>query len=208
MVLLPALTLVLGAAALANEAITRLEGAALALAYVAYVAMAAQEGRIGAVRGKEIVRQTSAPLRLPRVALALAGLSLVAAGAALLVEGGVRLLDHTGLAAGFVGAAIVAGLASLQQIFLEVSSLRRERPELATANLFGTVAAFSTGVLGLTALVRPLAVDSAVSSAFLAACILYTVVAVAFLARGRAGRLTGVFVLLVYGAWLALASRI
>ena len=77
----------------------------------------------------------------------------------------------------------------------------------ATGNLFGTVAAFSTGVLGLAALVRPLIVDSAASFAFLAAAALYTFVSTTFLWRGRAGRLAGLTVLGVYGIWLVLAAR-
>ena len=84
----------------------------------------------------------------------------------------------------------------------------RNVPEMATGNLFGTVAAFSTGVLGLAALVRPLAVDSAATSAFLAAAALYAVVAAVFLARGRAGKPTGLAILAMYGLWLALASRL
>jgi Ca2+/Na+ antiporter len=81
-------------------------------------------------------------------------------------------------------------------------------PEIATGNLFGTVAAFATGVIGLAALVRPLEIDSAANSAFIASSVLYTVVAVAFLARGRAGKGIGLIVLAVYGAWLLFAARL
>jgi cation:H+ antiporter len=208
MVLLPALALVVGSAALANEKITRLEGLALVLAYAAYVAIVIQEPMAAVARGKEIQREAAETRAFPPVLLALFGLGLVYLGATILVEGGVRLLSRTGLAQGFVGAAIIGGLASLDEVFLEVLPLRRGMFELATGNLFGSIAAFSTGILGLAALVRPLTVDSTVSSAFLAASVLYTVVAVAFLSRGRAGKLTGVAVLLVYGLWLALASRL
>jgi cation:H+ antiporter len=124
------------------------------------------------------------------------------------VEGGVRLLHHTALTAGFIGAAIIGALAALDEVLLEVLPLRRGVPELATGNLFGTVAAFSTGVLGLAALVRPLVVDSAANSAFLASAALYAVVATAFLARGRAGKLTGVILIALYAIWLAVASQL
>jgi len=91
-------------------------------------------------------------------------------------------------------------------VLLEVLPIRRGMPELATGNLFGTLAAFTTGVLGLAALVRPLVVDSAAASAFIAATVLYAIVATVFLARGRAGKLTGVTVLLAYALWIVWAS--
>jgi len=103
---------------------------------------------------------------------------------------------------------VIGALASLDEVFLEVLPVRRGIPELATGNLLGTVAAFSTGVLGLAALVRPLEVDGAGATAFLASATLYTVVATAFLARGRAGKVVGVAILALYGLWLAFASRL
>ena len=60
----------------------------------------------------------------------------------------------------------------------------------------------------MAALVRPLEVDSAAASAFVAAAALYAVVAAVFLARGRAGKLTGLVVLAGYAGWIVWASRV
>ncbi|MGH2696110.1 MAG: calcium/sodium antiporter, partial [Actinomycetota bacterium] len=84
----------------------------------------------------------------------------------------------------------------------------RGAPELATGNLFGTLAAFTTGVLGLAALVRPLEIDAPGSVAFTGVAALYAVVATVFLARGRAGRLLGGFVLASYAAWLVWGASV
>ena len=208
MVLLPGGTLVAGAAALADRVVTRFEGVALIGAYAIYLGIVVLEGAGAEARAEEIVKEAEEGPRLPPLVLLLGGLGLVYAGATVLVDGGVRLLSHTALAAGFVGAAIIGALASLDEVFLEVLPVRRGFPELAIGNLFGTVAAFSTGVLGLAALVRPLQVDGAGATAFLASAALYSVVATAFLARGRAGKLVGVSILALYGLWLALASRL
>jgi Ca2+/Na+ antiporter len=81
-------------------------------------------------------------------------------------------------------------------------------PELATGNLFGTIAAFTTGALGLAALIRPLAIDTAASSAFLVIAVLHAVLSVVFLARGRAWRATGVVLVTAYAMWLTFASRL
>ena len=208
MVLLPAVTLLAGAAALADRVVSRPEGGALIGVYGIYLGIVIIDGRGAQARAEEIVREAEEGPRVPPSVLLVGGLALVYAGASVLVNGGVRLLSMSGLAAGFVGAAIIGALASLDEVFLEVLPVRRGIPELATGNLLGTVAAFSTGVLGLAALVRPLEVDGAGATAFLASAALYTVVATAFLARGRAGKVVGVAILALYGLWLAVASRL
>jgi cation:H+ antiporter len=101
-----------------------------------------------------------------------------------------------------VGAAVIGVLVSLDEVLLEVLPIRRGTPDLATGNLFGTVAAFCSGVLGVAALVRPMAIDSAAGLAFLGAAVLYAIVATVFLARGRAWRGVGVTVLALYAVWL------
>jgi cation:H+ antiporter len=208
MVLLPAVTLLAGAAALADRVVSRPEGGALIGAYGIYLGIVIVDGRGAQARAEEIVREAEEGPRVPPLVLLVGGLALVYAGASVLVNGGVRLLSMSGLAAGFVGAAIIGALASLDEVFLEVLPVRRGIPELATGNLLGTVAAFSTGVLGLAALVRPLEVDGAGATAFLAAAALYTVVATTFLARGRAGKVVGAAILALYGLWLGFASRL
>ena len=208
MVLLPAVTLLAGAAALADRVVSRPEGGALIGVYGIYLGIVIIDGRGAQARAEEIVREAEEGPRAPPLVLLVGGLALVYAGASVLVNGGVRLLSMSGLAAGFVGAAIIGALASIDEVFLEVLPVRRGIPELATGNLFGTVAAFSTGVLGLAALVRPLEVDGAGATAFLAAAALYTVVATTFLARGRVGKVVGVAILALYGLWLGFASRL
>jgi len=166
-----------------------------------------RDGRALRARGEIIEREAEEGPRIPSWLLLVGGLGLVYLGANLLLDGGVRVLHRTGLSAGFVGAAIIGGLAAADEVLLETLPVLRGMPEMATGNLFGTVDAFSTTVIGLAALVHPLAVDSAATSAFLAAAVLYTIVAVAFLARGQAGRLVGLLVLAAYGLWLALSYR-
>lgn len=208
MVLLPGAAVVAGGLAVSDLLVTRAEGAVLVAAYLAYVAFVLQDGRGAKARAEEVQRGAAEGPRLPPPVLLVGGLALVYVGATVLVSGGVRILDRTPLQAGFVGAAIVGALASLDEVFLEVVPVLRGLPDLATGNLFGTVAAFTTGALGVAALVRPLAVDSATTTAFLALAVVYTVVATVFAARGRAGRITGALLLGVFTLWLAYSSRL
>ena len=208
MVLLPALALATGAMAIADQVVTRFEGAGLIGIYLVYIGAVIREGRAAQKRAEAIEREAQEGPRMPPVLLLFIGLGLVYFGATVLVDGGIRILDRTSLAAGFVGAALIGALASLDEVLLEVLPVIRGLPELATGNLFGTVAAFATGVIGLAALVHPLDVDSAGASAFIAASVLYTVVALAFLARGRAGRGVGLIVIAIYALWLVFAARL
>jgi len=208
MVLLPAAALAIGAVALSDSVVTRPEGFALVAVYVLYVNLVVRESRAARVAAERIEREAREGPGLPIPVLLVAGLALVYLGATVLVSGGVRILHRTSLSAGFVGAAVIGALASADEVLLEVLPVRRGMPDLATGNLFGTVAAFSTGVLGLAALVRPLEVDSAAASAFVAAAALYAVVATVFLARGRAGKLTGLVILAGYAGWIVWASGV
>lgn len=205
----PAATLAVAAGVLADDRVTRPEGALLVLVYAGYVGLVVREGRAIRARTAEVEREAGEGTAAGRAGLlAILGLAAVTGGAWMLVEGGVRLLAHTDLRAGFVGAAIVGTLASLDEVLLAVLPVRRGVPDLATGNLFGTVAAFSAAVLGLAALVRPVAVDGPAGLTFLAAAALYAAVAAAFMARGRGGRLLGALLLSCYAAWLAFAATL
>jgi cation:H+ antiporter len=211
MILAPAVLLVAAAAALFDRFVGRLEGGLLVTLYAAYVGLVIRSGyRYAQERGEELVRESAEGPRAPvlRAALAGAGLALLVAGAWVLLSGGTRLIRETGLLPGFVGAAILGILVSLDEVLLEVLPIRRGTPELATGNLFGTLAAFCSGVLGTAALVRPLDVDSGGAMAFLGAAFLYAVIATVFLLRGRAGRVLGALILVCYAALLLATSVI
>jgi cation:H+ antiporter len=204
MVIAPAGAVVIAGFSIADLYVERLEGGLLLLLFAAYVALVVQQGRLARARAERMEREAEeAPRsRMVMAAFAVGGLALLAGGAFVLVEGGTRFFEATALSAGFVGAAVIGVLVSLDEVLLEVLPVRRGTPDLATGNLFGTVAAFCTGVLGTAALVRPLAIDSGAALAFLGAAALYAIVATVFLARGRAWRGLGVTVLAVYAVWL------
>jgi cation:H+ antiporter len=206
MVVAPAASMTAAAAALFDRFVSRPEGAFLLALYVVYLVLVIRQGGVVEERTEALETERATGLRL--ALLTLGGLALLYVGATLLVAGGTRLVDRTTLAAGFVGAAIVGTLTSLDEVLLEVLPVRRGSPDLATGNLFGTLAAFTTGVLGLAALVRPLDVDGAANTAFLTMGFLYAVVSTVFLLRGRAGRFLGVFVFVVYGLWLVLTATV
>jgi cation:H+ antiporter len=208
MVLAPALPLLAASVSIVDGAVARWEGVVLLFLFGLYGWFVIREAR-GEVRHRteEIEREAG---RGPRsrggqATLAVGGLLILYIGATVLVAGAERLILETGLLTGFVGAAILGAVVSLDEVVLEVLPVRRGSPELATGNLFGTMAAFTSGVLGLAAVVRPLTVDGPGSLALLGAAVLYALVGTAFLARDRVGKVIGVGALLVYGGWLVAA---
>jgi cation:H+ antiporter len=209
-VLAPAIGLITAAIACRDAYVERLEGALLLGLYATYVLYVVYDRRLAAPRLAEVEHEADrGPATRGRsLLLTLAGLAVVAVGAAGLVEGGTRILARTAFAPGFIGAALIGVLASLDEVLLSVLPMRRGQDELATGNLFGTLAAFSTGVLGLAALIRPLPLDGAALAALLFTALLYAVVAGVFLWKGSAGRVLGATVITAYGIWLALASMI
>src|SRR5205807_9437201 len=210
MVVAPAVPVAAAALAVSDQYVSRLEGGLLVFLYVGYVLAVLAEGRGVRQRATELEHEASEVRgSAGRAAvIAVLGLGAVYGGAWLLVDGGIRILSRTGLAAGFVGAAIVGTLAALDEVLLEVLPVVRGTPELATGNLFGTVAAFSSVVLGLAALVRPLVLDSSAEIAFLAGTTMYAIVASVFLVRGRISKPLGVILLIVYVGWLGYASTL
>lgn len=208
MVVAPAVSMTAAAAALFDHFVSRPEGGFLLALYVLYLVFIVRENR-SVLEPDEKPSRPSGTESKARIALiTLGGLALLYLGATILVFGGVRLVDRSTLSAGFVGAAIVGTLASLDEVLLEILPVRKGTPALATGNLFGTLAAFTTGVLGLAALVRPLDVDGAANAAFLGMAFLYAVVSTVFLKRGRAGRLLGGFVVGFYVVWLVLTANV
>jgi len=210
MTIAPALPVFAAALAVYDRYVSRLEGLLLVLLYAVYVATVVWEGRSVRQRAAELEHEAEEVRTSGRRAaiIAVAGLAAVYGGAWMLVDGGVRILSHTGLAAGFVGAAIVGALASLDEVLLEALPVIRGAPEMATGNLFGTVAAFSTAVLGLAALVRPLFLDSSADVTFLAAAAMYAIVAVFFLLRGELSKPMAFVLLGAYVAWVGYAATL
>jgi cation:H+ antiporter len=208
MIVAPALPLVAAAATLFDHYVSRPEAALLLALYVGYLVLVVRDRSLPREQSEEAQPEQRSGSNARLFLITLGGLGLLYLGAALLVAGGTRIVDRTALSAGFVGAAVVGTLASLDEVLLEILPVRRGTPDLATGNLFGTLAAFSTGVLGLAALIRPLDVDGAANAAFLAMAFLYAVIATTFLVRGGAGRILGAFVLGFYLLWLALTATV
>lgn len=93
-----------------------------------------------------------------QVGVVLLGIALLVGGARLLVSGAVALAIRAGLSQVAIGLTIVAGGTGLPELAASVAAARRRQADLALANVIGSNIFNVLGILGVTALVRPVPV--------------------------------------------------
>lgn len=134
----------------------------------------------------------------------LLGVSVMLAGAELVVYGVLGLLASARLSETFLGMAVVGMGESLEETARMVTPARRGHPELAWGNVVGTIVVLLTFNLGVIALLWPLTADPLVlrfHATYLAVCTL--LVAAALLTARKLGRRTGGLLVALYLVYLA-----
>jgi cation:H+ antiporter len=91
--------------------------------------------------------------------LIVAGLAGLLIGADLLVRGGAALASHLGVRPIVVGLTVVALGTSLPELAVGIDAVRQESPGLAVGNIVGTNLVNILFILGLSALILPIAFE-------------------------------------------------
>ncbi|SFQ61671.1 cation:H+ antiporter [Roseivivax halotolerans] len=146
--------------------------------------------------------------KLPRAAFDTAlGLGLTIAGAVMLVPGATGIARGLGVSETVIGLTLVAVGTSLPELVTSVVAARKGQAEIAFGNVIGSNIFNLFGILGATALYKPLPIDPGIASRDIWVMLAATValVAVAF-AAGRIGRIAGGAALLVYVGYCAAIS--
>ncbi|TYL39284.1 conjugal transfer protein TraR [Natronococcus pandeyae] len=133
----------------------------------------------------------------------LVGLLLVAVSGRVLVDAATTIALSVGVSAWLVGVTVVAAGTSLPELVTAVVATRRGDVGIAAGNIVGSNVFNLLGVLGLAAVVRPLALDPAVVPGLVWLGVL-TAAATVLLATGRrVTRLEGVVLIALTAAyWL------
>lgn len=144
-----------------------------------------------------------------RISLAFAagGLVAVMAGAHYLVQSATIIARDFGVSEAMIGLSIVAVGTSLPELATTVVAILRGQRDIALGNVIGSNIFNILGILGLTALITPIPLDSRflqIDTPFLVALTL-AIIAVLFLAE-RLGRMAGLVMLGAYAAYLAMTA--
>jgi cation:H+ antiporter len=91
--------------------------------------------------------------------LIVAGLAGLLIGADLLVRGGAALASHLGVRPIVIGLTVVALGTSLPELAVGIDAVRQESPGLAVGNIVGTNLVNILFILGISALIRPIAFE-------------------------------------------------
>lgn len=192
----------------------RLEGLFFVLGLALFTAYAVVVGRV-AVHGEEaadIAEQVERREPPPSLRTVGKGLLLVAAGVAILVLGGellvrgaVSLARTLGLTERIIGLTVVAAGTGTPELATSIIAARRGQSEMALGNVIGSNIFNVLGILGVTALVRPVPVSAAMIGSDI-----WWMLALSFallpIMRSKAtvNRLEGGFLLACYASYLTL----
>ena len=201
------------ALALIDGELSRIEGLALVLLYVALVAAVWRRERRPPVIG-ELADALDDDPDGPDVAgdrpavglaIALAGIAVMALGGAVAVRGAERVVDALAVTDTAVGLTLVALATTAELLALVWAAARREVGELAVAAIVGSAAYNATATLGAAALVHPTSDVDARAAAFVAAAL---PVGILVAGRGRTlGRAAGIVLVAGYAAFVMITLR-
>jgi cation:H+ antiporter len=143
---------------LGDGLLSRGEGALMVLLLPAYLLYRTMRGDdVAVVEGELEIREATAR----DFFLLVLGLACILGGAHLLVGSAAALALRMGLSEWAVGVSIVAAGTSLPELATSIAAARRGRTGLIAGTLIGSDLFNVLGVLGLAAVLHPLAVDSA-----------------------------------------------
>ena len=141
------------------------------------------------------------------IALAFVGLSVLVVGAKLILAGAVAIEKGLGVPDEFVALTVVAVGTSLPELATSVVAARKGEADIAIGNIVGSNIFNILGILGASALLRPVAVAGMdwvdFGMMIATAVLLWPLLG----ARGRLGRAEGAILLAVYGGYLVWLAR-
>lgn len=144
-------------------------------------------------------------LPVGRAALLLAvGFAGVLFGAEMLVRGAIGLARGAGISEAVIGLTVVAVGTSLPELATSLMAARAGRSDMALGNLLGSNVFNLLGILGLTAVISPLAADVRIVTVDVWVMFGAVLVLMAIGLRARIGRLGAGAMVLIYGGYIAL----
>jgi cation:H+ antiporter len=206
---LPCLILasVLAVFALQQGIVGRWMGLALGAAMLAYLAMLLITSRSELNAADELQDHDEARSVGAGMMRSVLSIGVLALGAHLMVTGALGIAREYGIAESVIGLTLVAIGTSLPELAVAVLALVRRDAEVAIGNIIGSNLFNILGILGITALVSPLAVPQTIANFDVWIMLAAALVLALFVRTGwRLTRIEGGLLLLSYPIYLAVVA--
>ncbi len=136
--------------------------------------------------------------------LTLLGIVIISIGGELVARGAEQIIAALGVPALFMGMIVSPAAIELEEVIRQAVPTKEGRPDVSAGNLVGTLLYFLLFNLGLIALLTPVEVDPLVRELDWPFLVTVTLIAAAFLWRGRVGRSAGALLLVAYASYIVL----
>ncbi|MFV0421315.1 calcium/sodium antiporter [Oleidesulfovibrio sp.] len=131
------------------------------------------------------------------------GLAALTLGSRLVIDGATTIAAWLGVSEWLIGLTIVAGGTSLPELVTCIVASFKGRNEMMLGNLIGSDLFNFAGVLGITALLRPLAVDASALPNLALSAVTVVLIVLLLRLRGRLGVAEGLLILSFgFGRWV------
>ncbi|ANK13022.1 calcium/sodium antiporter [Erythrobacter neustonensis] len=148
------------------------------------------------------VPATTAPILL--IGMIIAGLAAAIFGAGWLVDGAVVLASAAGLSEAVIGLTVVAVGTSLPELIACVIAVLRKHEDVALGNVVGSNIYNILGILGITAMVKPITIPEEIARFDVWVMLAVTALLLVQLRSGwRLSRAEGGLLVLIYAAYTA-----
>jgi cation:H+ antiporter len=188
---------------LLDNAISRLEGAALFCGIIAYTAFNIHCGKKEAERLH--TSTTNGDEKCPlvfQIICIFAGLGALVLGSRFFIDGSVDLAERFEVSKAIIGLTIVAAGKSLPELATSVMAAIRKEEDIAIGNILGSNIFNILAILGLTGGISPVHIKN-ISMVDLGAMIIVTLFLLPLVRTGfRITRLEGTVLLMLYGSYL------
>jgi cation:H+ antiporter len=137
------------------------------------------------------------------IGLTALGIAAITIAGELVAQGAIGIIGAFGVSALLIGAIVTPAAIEAEEVARQAVPSKRGRHDVAAANLVGTLLYFVLFNFGLIAIITPVPVAWTVRWIDWPFLMGVTVLAAAFLWRGRVGRAAGVSLVVLYGAYVA-----
>lgn len=161
---------------LMDKQLSRTDGIILLLIYGIYnINLFRNRNQIGRENKGKLLRRMLAPGIRPKIRSGflwlLGGIGILMISAEMVVKSGIYLAQALSIPVFLIGLFLVAIGTSLPELSFEITAIRKKQAGMALGDLFGSVVANSTLILGLTAIINPIKLNNGLNAYLLSAAV-------------------------------------